>query len=120
MLVRLAVGVMLTGVFGALGLGVLLIVEGLNQASSTFAALGVLLVVVALLSAGVGSWKLSGVGFEVSHQATSHVAERTRRDNADEIEAPNLELGPPSESALDWLSEEPADVEEEVLEPRDP
>src|SRR5947199_8491924 len=98
----------------------MLIYVGLSLSITTFATLGVLLVVVALLSAGVGSWKLSVVGFEVSHQATSHVAERTRRDNADEIEAPNLELGPPSESGLDWLSEEPADVDEEVLEPRDP
>jgi hypothetical protein len=52
---------------GVMGSGVWLIAEGLDRVNNTLTALGVLLLVVGLLSSGVGAWKIAGVGFEIGH-----------------------------------------------------
>jgi hypothetical protein len=63
--------------FGALGLGLVLIVEGLDRSSTTFAALGVVLVVVAVLSTSASAWHLSGpIGLELRRDAPATVEEQ--------------------------------------------
>lgn len=127
-IVVLSFGLSMT--LGALGLGAVLIVEGLSQASTTFAALGVVLVVVAVLSSGAGAWKLSGVGFEISHQSSAIVKsneEGTRQEKseaASQEKAGPLELGPASDTddfdSLFSAEDKVADREpRERQEPRD-
>jgi hypothetical protein len=68
-LVRVALTMMALSTFGSLGLGALLIAEGLSRTNNTLAALGVALVIVAALSSGAAAWNFAGAGFEMSRDA---------------------------------------------------
>ena len=70
-LLRLALGTLILTTLGVMGSGVWLIAEGLDRVNNTLTALGVLLLVVGLLSSGVGAWKIAGVGFEIGRQPSA-------------------------------------------------
>lgn len=82
-LLRLALGVLILTTLGVMGSGVWLVAEGLDRANNTLAALGVLLLVVGLLSSGVGAWKIAGVGFEIGREPPA-LSEEARDAAVDE------------------------------------
>jgi hypothetical protein len=60
----IVLGMLFVTLLGAVGLGADLVLEGLRRNNTTFAALGVALVIATLLVSGAAGWKISGPGFE--------------------------------------------------------
>jgi hypothetical protein len=104
-----------------------LVAEGLSRANTTFAALGVLLVIVALMSSTAGAWRVTGPGFSVDRtssaqgageQVSPSTVQQLAREAADAAVA--AERGPPR--ALQGPAAGPVnygtdqDVDQEVLD----
>jgi hypothetical protein len=86
---RLAVFAIAVGALGAFGLGVALVVFGMEKTNLSFATLGVILVLVTLLASGAGGWLIRAPGgFEV----------RSAQHSAAEQAAPPLPPGEDNEA----------------------
>jgi hypothetical protein len=72
-LARVALMLVLATIVGTFGLGLSLITEGLSRNNATFAALGVVLILVATVSSGAAAWRVAGPGFEIGREPVAHV-----------------------------------------------
>jgi hypothetical protein len=90
-----ALGIGLAVILGGFGVGVWLVAEGLSRSSQTFAALGVLLVIVTLMSSAIGTWRVTGVGFSLEH-TSAHQAASSQFENDTLVRALREALASPS------------------------